>query len=88
MKDVGMSKPKKHANKVGRLTQDAKLNKPLPYKPYIHVSTYTAIKQNTKSCTYTEYKVIIKLSKKQLSSETTVCIYPFAMQEIKTQLYT
>ena len=26
-KDVGMSKPKKHANKVG------KLNKPLPYNP-------------------------------------------------------
>ena len=25
--DVGMSKPKKHANKVGRL------NKPLPYNP-------------------------------------------------------
>ena len=28
--DVGTSKPKKHANKVGR---DPKLNKPLPYKP-------------------------------------------------------
>ena len=30
MKDVGMSKPKKHANKVGK---DPKLNKPLPYNP-------------------------------------------------------
>ena len=38
--DVGMSKPKKHANKV---MWDPKLNKPL---------TYTTIKQNTKSCTY------------------------------------
>ena len=28
--DVGMSKPKKHANKV---RWDPKLNKPLPYKP-------------------------------------------------------
>ena len=28
MKDVGMSKHKKHANKVG---WDPKLNKPLPY---------------------------------------------------------
>ena len=28
MKDVGMSKPKKHANKV---RWDPKLNKPLPY---------------------------------------------------------
>ena len=28
--DVGMSKPKKHANKVRR---DPKLNKPLPYNP-------------------------------------------------------
>ena len=28
--DVGMSKPKKHANKVRR---DPKLNKPLPYSP-------------------------------------------------------
>ena len=26
------------------------VNKPLPYNPYI--STYTTIKQNTKSCTY------------------------------------
>ena len=31
--DVGTSKPKKHANKVWRLTQDPKLNKPLPYNP-------------------------------------------------------
>ena len=29
MKDVGMSKPKKHANKV----RWKKLNKPLPYNP-------------------------------------------------------
>ena len=29
--NVGMSKPKKHANNVGRLTYDRKLNKPLPY---------------------------------------------------------
>ena len=28
--DVGMSKPKKHANKV---MWDPKLNKPLPYNP-------------------------------------------------------
>ena len=28
--DVGMSKPKKHANKV---RWDSKLNKPLPYNP-------------------------------------------------------
>ena len=40
--DVGMSKPKKHVNKV---RWDPKLNKPLPY-----ISTYTTIKQNTKSC--------------------------------------
>ena len=46
--DVGMSKPKKHANKV---RWDPKLNKPLPYnQPYI--STYITIKQNTKGCTY------------------------------------
>ena len=32
-KDVGTSKPKKHANKVGRLTKEPKLNKPLPYNP-------------------------------------------------------
>ena len=32
-KDVGTSKPKKHANKFGMLTQDTKLNKPLPYNP-------------------------------------------------------
>ena len=31
--DVGVSKPKKDANKVGRLTWDPKLNKPLPYNP-------------------------------------------------------
>ena len=31
--DVGTSKPKKHANMVGRLTWDPKLNKPLPFKP-------------------------------------------------------
>ena len=31
--DVGTSKPKKHVNKVGRLTLDPKLNKPLPYNP-------------------------------------------------------
>ena len=30
MKDVGMSKPKKHANKV---RWDPKLNKPLSYNP-------------------------------------------------------
>ena len=30
---VGMSKPKKHANKVEILTQEPKLNKPLPYNP-------------------------------------------------------
>ena len=30
--DVGMSKPKKHANKV-RWEWDPKLNKPLPYNP-------------------------------------------------------
>ena len=30
--DVGMSKPKKHANKV---RWDPKLNKPLPYNPTI-----------------------------------------------------
>ena len=29
----GMTKPKKHANKVGRLTYDPKLNTPLPYNP-------------------------------------------------------
>ena len=33
MKDVGTSKFKKYANKVGRLTQDPKLNKPFPYNP-------------------------------------------------------
>ena len=43
MEDVGMSKPKTHANKV---SWDPKLNKPLPY----NISTYTIIKQNTKSC--------------------------------------
>ena len=31
--DVGMSKPKKQANKAGKLTYDPKLNKPLPYNP-------------------------------------------------------
>ena len=30
---VGTSKPKKHSNKVGRLTYDIKLNKPLPCNP-------------------------------------------------------
>ena len=30
--DVGTSKPKKHANKVRRLTYP-QLNKPLPYNP-------------------------------------------------------
>ena len=30
--DVGMSNPKKHVNKVGKL-KDPKLNKPLPYNP-------------------------------------------------------
>ena len=35
--DVGMSKPQKHENKVWRLTQEPKLNKPLPYKlKYLH----------------------------------------------------
>ena len=29
-KDVDTSIPRKHANKVGRLTYDPKLNKPLP----------------------------------------------------------
>ena len=34
MKDVGMSKPKKHADKVGiEIRKDPKLNKPLPYYP-------------------------------------------------------
>ena len=33
MEDVGISKPKKYANKVERLTNDLKLNKPLPYNP-------------------------------------------------------
>ena len=33
IKVKGMSKPKKHANKVGKLTYDPKLNKPLPYNP-------------------------------------------------------
>ena len=47
--DVGTSKLKKHANKVGRLTQGPKLNKSLPYNPTYNVSTYTAIKQNTKN---------------------------------------
>ena len=37
MKDVGMSKPKKHANKVGRLTKDQKLNKPLRYNISVFV---------------------------------------------------
>ena len=32
-KDVGTSKYKKHATKVERLTEDLKLNKPLPYNP-------------------------------------------------------
>ena len=41
--DVGTSKPKKYVNNVERLTWDPKLNKPLPY---------TAIKKNTKSCSY------------------------------------
>ena len=31
--DVRMLKPKKHVNKVGRLTEDPKLNKLLPYNP-------------------------------------------------------
>ena len=31
--DVGTSQPKKHVNKVGRLTQDQILNKTLSYKP-------------------------------------------------------
>ena len=46
--DVGMSKPKKHANKV---RWDPKLNKPLPYNPtkyscillYSGVSTYVGL---------------------------------------------
>ena len=46
--DVGMSKPKKHANKV---RWDPKLNKPL--------HTYTTMKQNTKSCTYVEVVCLI-----------------------------
>ena len=29
--DVGTSKPKKYANKFGRLTKDPQLNKPPPY---------------------------------------------------------
>ena len=31
--DMGMSKPKKYANKVGRLTWDPGLNKILPHNP-------------------------------------------------------
>ena len=31
--NVGMLKPKKHVNKVGRRTYDLKLNKLLPYNP-------------------------------------------------------
>ena len=31
--DVGTSKPKKHANKVGMLTYYPKLHKPLSYNP-------------------------------------------------------
>ena len=34
--NVGMLKHKKYASKVGRLTKDPKLNKPLPYNPYLH----------------------------------------------------
>ena len=55
--DVGMSKPKKHANKV---RWDPKLNKPLPYNP-IYISTYITIKQNTKSCTYVGYMEVVCL---------------------------
>ena len=39
MKDVGMSKPKKHADKIGIIItqlvdiQDPKLNEQLPYNP-------------------------------------------------------
>ena len=48
--DVGTSKPKKHANKVGMLTYDPQS---LPYNlTYMCVSTYTAINQNTKSSTF------------------------------------
>ena len=53
----GTSNPKKYANKVGRLTQDPKLNKPLPYNYYI--STYTAIKKETKSSGYMEVVCLI-----------------------------
>ena len=47
MKDVGMLKPKKHANKANI---GPKIKQTTSISPYI--STYTAIKQNTKSCTY------------------------------------
>ena len=45
MKDAGMSKPKKHANMVGKLTCRTQNHF------HITLSTHTAIKQNTKSCT-------------------------------------
>ena len=38
--DVGMSKPKKHANKV---RWDPKLNKPLPYNTLHKYSSYFAL---------------------------------------------
>ena len=48
--DVGTSKPKKYANKFGRLTQNPKLNKLLPYISralsillYSSVSTYVGL---------------------------------------------
>ena len=44
IEDVGMSKPKKDANKV---RWDSNVNKPLPYKP-----TQVFKKQNKNSCTY------------------------------------
>ena len=40
--DVGMSKHKKLANNVGRLTQVPKLNKPLPYNPTQVLTRYKA----------------------------------------------
>ena len=47
MKAVGTSKPKKHANKFGKRPKMKQTTSIYPY-----ISTYTAIKPNTKSCTY------------------------------------
>ena len=40
--DVGMSKPKKHANKVGWLTQDQKLNKHFHITLHKYLHSYKA----------------------------------------------